>query len=128
MSDALSVGRRVLEIEARALEQLSASLVRRDYTAGSVAMSQGAPGDVFHVVAAGRADVEVDGARRTSLGTGDCFGEIALLRASPRTATVTAATNLTTYTLDRDTFLRVVSGHREVGIAAESTVRSRLRA
>lgn len=109
-----------------AVEQLAASLEREEHPAGRVVIAQGDPGDRFYVVAAGRADVRVDGVARPSLGPGECFGEIALLRDSLRTATVTAGTDLTTYTTDRAAFLRAVSGNRLASAEADALAGERL--
>jgi MFS family permease len=110
------------------VEQLADSTTRLEHPAGTVVTRQGDQGDVFHVIASGRAAVEVDGLPRPALAPGDCFGEIALLRASPRTATVTAATDLTTYTMVRDAFLRAVAGDRGSAAAADGLAGQRLAA
>jgi CRP-like cAMP-binding protein len=53
-------------------------------------------------------------------------GEIALLRAVPRTATVTAHTAATVYRLDRDLFLTAVLGHAPTRRQAEGIAAARL--
>lgn len=59
-------------------------------------------------------------------GPGSAFGEIALIRKVPRTASVRAATDLTLYALERDVFLAVVAGHPESRTGADALVASRL--
>ncbi len=92
------------------IEHLAGRLERRDFEPGTVVMREGDEGDSFHVIASGCADVSVQGSPRPPLGPGDGFGEIALLRGSPRTATITAAEPLTTYSLQRDDFLTALQG------------------
>jgi MFS family permease len=108
------------------VECLADELEERDYALGSVVMRQGEPGDLFHVVASGRALVEVDGLAKPPLGPGDCFGEIALLRETPRTATITAETDLVTYTLARAVFLRAVTGNKVSTSSADELASRRL--
>jgi len=72
---------------------------------GEVILRQGAPGEAFYVIARGRVRVhrEERGGGTTELATlyeGAIFGEMALLSASPRTATVTAEA-LDRFTRDR---------------------------
>jgi MFS family permease len=86
------------------------------------AVSQGETGRHFYVIAEGRASVEIDGAESRELGPGDFFGEIALLRDVPRTATVRALDELRLYAVERDEFIAAVTGHAPTLAAAESVV------
>jgi len=92
------------------VEHLATRLTRNDYAPGEVVVREGDAGDTLHVISAGRAAVSVAGSPRPELGPHDVFGEIALLRDTPRTATVTAADDLTTYTLHRTDFLTAIQG------------------
>jgi MFS family permease len=107
-------------------ERLAASADALDVPAGTAVVEQGEVGDRFYVIASGRAAVEVDGARTSELGLGDFFGEIALLRDVPRTATVRALEELRLYALERDVFVSAVTGHAQSREAAESVVAQRL--
>lgn len=103
------------------LERLAASLVELRLPAGSVVIREGDSGDRFYVIAAGT--VEIAGAPH---GRGESFGEIALLRDVPRTATATATTDVVLQTLDRDTFVAAVTGHEPAHAAAEAVIAARL--
>ena len=94
----------------------------------AVVFEQGQSGDRFYVIADGTALVEIDGTETRRLGHGDFFGEIALLRDVPRTATVSAVEPLRLYALDRDDFIAAVTGHAPSGEAADSIIASRLQA
>jgi cyclic nucleotide-binding protein/MFS transporter len=107
-------------------ELLTAELRPQQFESGSVVMREGDPGEEFHVIARGSASVTVRGNPRPSLGPGDCFGEIALLRDIPRTATIIAVDELHTLALRREQFLAAVASSARSGVAAESLVVERL--
>lgn len=103
------------------LERLAHALRPLEVEAGADVVRAGEPGDRFYVVDDGEAEV-LGG----TLGPGDCFGEIALLRDVPRTATVTARTALSLYALERDDFLAAVTGSAPSRAAADELVEQRL--
>jgi MFS family permease len=92
------------------VEQLARGLEPVDVPAGTTVFTQGAEGDRFYLIEDGSAEVLGDGLRVTTLGPGDVFGEIALLRRVPRTATVRALTDLRLQSLTGDRFLPAVTG------------------
>ena len=108
------------------IELLSTELRPDRFAPGTVVMREGDPGEEFHVIASGSASVTVRGMPRPPLGSGDCFGEIALLRDVPRTATITAIEELHTFALGREEFLTAVTGNTASSFAAESLVTHRL--
>jgi MFS family permease len=114
------------ELPAPAIEGLAAALRPVRLEAGAVLIRQGDPGDAYFAIAAGELDAEQDGHFLGRYGRGDGVGEIALLRAVPRTATVTAHTAATVYQLDRDLFLTAVLGHAPTRRQAEGIATTRL--
>jgi CRP-like cAMP-binding protein len=81
---------------------------RRTVRDGHVVVSEGAPGDDFYVLLAGSARVHRNGREVTRLGPGAAFGELALLDAGPRTATVTADGQSELLVLRRREFVRLL--------------------
>ena len=111
-----------------ALEYLASRLVPRRVLAGGEVFRQGDAGDDFYVIGAGRVEVAVDGAPAVELGPGEGFGEIALLRDVPRTATVSALTDVELFALEREPFLAAVTAHADSAHAADAIVAARLGA
>jgi CRP-like cAMP-binding protein len=107
-------------------ELLAAEIQPRRFPAGAVVIREGQPGDHFYLIVEGSAAVSVHGAPRPSLHRGDCFGEIALLRDIPRTATVTAEQPLRTLALGREEFLTAVTGNSTSKTAANALAAQRL--
>ena len=108
------------------LEHLAARLVPLRVDPGTVIVREGDAGDRFYIVADGKIEVSQYGRTISELDGGGYFGEIALLRDVPRTATVTAKTNAVLYALDRDDFLSAVTGHPQSAEAAETVMSARL--
>jgi MFS family permease len=110
------------------LEQIAVHLKPVDAPAGTVVVREGDPGEEFYVVEQGALAVTVAGEVRAPIHTGGFFGEIALLRDSPRTATVTATTDCRLLTLERSSFLAAVTGQADRAAAADLVVSRRLAA
>ena len=110
------------------VEHLASELQPVTYQPGDVIIRDGEPGKRFYIIAAGRARASKDGKQLREMGAGESFGEIALLRRIPRTATVTALSRLEARTLAREEFLAAVTGNPESVESAEVVVSSRLQA
>jgi MFS family permease len=108
-----------------AKEHVAKHLVPVTVEAGELVIRAGDLGDRFYIVAEGELDVDVDG-RHSSVGPGGYFGEIALLRDVPRTATVTATVDSRLFAVERDDFLAAVTGHSAAHAAGEAVVDERL--
>ncbi len=108
------------------IEHLATRLVPLRVDAGSMIVREGDEGDRFYIVAEGELEVTQEGVQIAELTPGGYFGEIALLRETQRTATVTARTDAVLYALDREDFLAAVTGHPQSAEAAESVMSARL--
>jgi CRP/FNR family cyclic AMP-dependent transcriptional regulator len=84
-------------LDDKELRQIADTMQERRFSAGSTVTQEGAGGVGFFIVEEGQADVSVAGEQRGTITAGDYFGEIALLTDSPRTATITARTDLLCY-------------------------------
>ncbi len=84
-------------LNEKELKEIALSMRERKFRAGDTVTQEGAGGVGFFVVESGEADVNVGGEAKGSVGPGDYFGEIALINESPRTATLTARTDMICY-------------------------------
>jgi MFS family permease len=112
------------------IEQLAGALEHADFEPGHSVFRQGERVDYFYIVQSGRAEVILDGRVVRTLGTGECFGEIALLRDQPRTAGIRASadTQLRVSRLRRSAYLTAVTGYPVAAAAGEELVQGRLEA
>ncbi|WP_022883742.1 MFS transporter [Glaciibacter superstes] len=108
------------------VEQLARGLEPVTMAEGQVVFTQGDIGDRYYLIESGEVDVVGDGRVIATLGPGEGFGEIALLRSTRRTATVVARSELRLQTLDSDRFLPVVLGYTPSARQAAVVVDDRL--
>jgi MFS family permease len=108
------------------IEQLAARLTRTSLLAGEFVFAEGDPGDDFYVIEQGEAEVVGDGRLIRTIGPGDGFGEIALLRACRRTASVRAVTSLTLCAVNRTGFVAAVAGYSRSTSTADELIASHL--
>jgi CRP/FNR family transcriptional regulator, cyclic AMP receptor protein len=87
------------EFGEKGLQRVAAIAKEVKFPAGKEIAKQGETGIGFHMIVEGEATVSVDGVNHASLGPGSYFGEMSLLDGGPRSATVTAATELKTVSL-----------------------------
>jgi CRP-like cAMP-binding protein/Zn-dependent protease len=79
------------------------------FAPGAAIVREGEVGDAFYALAAGQVEVLERGRLVRTMGAGSHFGEIALLRDVPRTATVIAKTHVRAFRLERRGFDRLVA-------------------
>jgi MFS family permease len=110
------------------IEWMAAHLRELDVATGTSIIREGQPGDRFYIVDRGACEVAIGERSIRRLGPGDGFGEIALLRRVPRTASVWATEPTALLTLDRQSFLRAVTGHVGSRAVADDLVERHLEA
>ena len=114
-------------LPAPAIERLLAHVSWTTVPAGTIVIREGDVGDRFYVIGEGAVDITRDERQLARRFPGDYFGEIALLRDVPRTATVTAVYPLRLLTLEREPFLEAVTGHPQSREHAEAGIDEQLR-
>jgi MFS family permease len=110
------------------LERVARQVFTTRAAAREVVVAEGEVGDRFYVIKAGAVAVTKGDRRLATLASGDYFGEIALLRDVPRTATVTAETEAELLVLEREPFLEAVTPRSAGRRALDRTVDERLDA
>jgi len=110
------------------IEHLAAGQERASFPPGALVFREGDEGDRYFVVAGGTAEVLAGGACIARLGSGEGFGEIALLRDRPRANTIRAAddADLEVCALSRERFICAVTGYASSRAAADETIAQRL--
>jgi CRP-like cAMP-binding protein len=116
------------ELDEKDLVSLGEEFNERRFTAGDRVALEGEGGLMFFVVESGEASVEVHGDEVGRLGPGDSFGEVALIDRRPRTATVTAISDLRCYGLPVFVFRPFVESRPQVAWKLLEAMADRLEA
>ncbi len=114
-------------LDTRELEQIASSMRERRFKAGDTLTREGAGGAGFFVVEEGEAEVSVGGEPKGTIGPGDYFGEIALLNDSPRTATLTARTDMVCYGMTPWDFRPLVESNSTIAWKLLTAMAEKLR-
>ena len=116
-------------LDPPAIEALGRASTWRSVPAGATIIREGDPGDTFFALESGKVTVSRGGTLvRELTGPGSGFGEIALLRDVPRTATVTSVSDVVVLELARAPFLAAVTGHPVIAAQANEAVETLLEA
>ena len=115
-------------LDEKDLRSLAEEFNERRFAAGDKVATEGESGLMFFVVESGEASVEIHGEEIRTLGPGAAFGEIALIDRRPRTATVTALTDLKTYGLPVFVFRPFVEARPELAWKLLESMADRLAA
>ncbi len=111
----------------RDLQTISRAVKDIDHPAGTVIAREGDPGVGLFLITAGTADVTIGGKKMATLSAGDFFGEIALLDGGPRTATVTAASDIQLLGLTEWVFRGLMREHPSIALKTLQQMAGRLR-
>lgn len=109
------------------LGRIGALVDEADVNEGSVLMTEGAAGNEFFAVVEGKATAKLRGKKLANYGPGDFFGEMALLDQGPRSATITADTDMSLYVLDAKSFSTLIDRHPAVARKILRGLAQRLR-
>jgi len=103
------------DLGTRDLQRIARLFKLRRFAAGETIIKEGSGGSAFFVIESGEAAVLVNSRKKATLKPGDYFGEVALIDAGTRTATVTAATDLVCWGLTYWDFRPVVQANGRIG-------------
>jgi hypothetical protein len=116
------------DMDRRQAEQIGRLLKERRFANGETIILEGSGGAAVYLISSGEAIVSHNGAAVTTLGPGDHFGEIALIDGGPRSATVTAASDLVCYGLTFWEFRPLVERNGTIAWKLLQALAQRLRA
>ncbi|HET7172801.1 MAG TPA: MFS transporter [Nocardioidaceae bacterium] len=113
-------------LDPKKLERIASLLERSEVPAGSVVIQEGDQGDRFYVIESGRVEATFQGRHLSFEGPDEGFGEIALIRDVPRTATITTVEPSVLLALGREEFLEAITGNDEASTQMEALIARRI--
>jgi CRP/FNR family transcriptional regulator, cyclic AMP receptor protein len=113
-------------VAKRQLRKIAGLAEFTEFAQGDFVIQAGEPGDAFYLILSGQAKV-VGKPRARVLRMGDYFGEMALIDGEPRSATVTAASELQTMKLPRRPFLRLLEQEPRIAVSMMANLAARVR-
>jgi pyruvate,water dikinase len=116
------------DMDRRQAEQIARLLKERRFAKGETVIMEGSGGAAFFFIESGEARVSSKNTELATLGPGNYFGEIALIDGGPRSATVTAKTDLVCYGLTFWEFRPLVEKNGTIGWKLLQALAKRLRA
>ncbi|OLE35620.1 MAG: hypothetical protein AUG48_10165 [Actinobacteria bacterium 13_1_20CM_3_68_9] len=114
-------------VKGRDLDRLAKVMSDRTFTEGEAITTEGHSGIGFFVIEHGNATVSLKGEVVRTLSPGDYIGEVALIDEGPRSATVTATTDLRCRGMAAWEFRSFVQEHPEVAWQLLQTLAARFR-
>jgi CRP/FNR family cyclic AMP-dependent transcriptional regulator len=111
----------------RELQTIAREVRALEHPNGTVIATEGEPGAGLFVIDEGECDITIGGRRVNHLSSGDFFGEMALLDGGPRTATVTATTDIKLFALTEWVFRGLLVEHPSIAIRTLEAMAARLR-
>ncbi len=109
------------------LTSIARQLTERNYESGAVIVKQGEPGVGFYLIDEGKVEVEQNGRALRTMGSGNFFGELALMEDVPRTASVIARAPTRCLLLVRWNFRAILKENPDIAIRILETAVQRLR-
>ena len=131
-SDALQLVPFFNNLSPNEASNLAKRLIPRRFSAGQIIFHHGDPGGLMYIISKGKVKItystpEGQEAMLAIFGTGDFFGELALLDDSPRSATVEALEPTETLTLHREEFMRHIRSNPDFSLHVLSTLAKHIR-
>jgi CRP-like cAMP-binding protein len=115
-------------LSRRQLRRIAALARSKRFARGALIVRAGAPGNAFFVILDGTVRVVPTTGRAATLRTGDSFGEMSLLDGEPRSADVTAVSEVLTMTIGRAAFAKLLRREPQIAHGLLRTLAARLRA
>ena len=116
------------DLPVEQVETVDAEMRAMEHSAGDVIVRAGGPADKFLIVVEGEVEVVPEDGAPTAHGPGSFFGEMAILRDTPRAATVRARTDVKLLAMERDTFRDMVAQSLGTTADFDEIIAARLKA